>query len=229
MLPDDQTRELERLLDFAIRNMGLEYVADHLEISVQEVELRWNRQIDWTEELADRMPGMLEHMSSLDIYPGPPPGEPGTGEDPAPAETAAEVADPQARGPAEAGPAAAQAVSVGGAGGPQGTDEAAPPPGMPPGYSFERLKHAYAIAQYRSLANTTLSKEETRDWHLVQIILQATALLTYGLSVTSGRSVSPDQEMTVLNRLAGQFRSSANPGRTDAIRAKLDDAYSGRF
>ena len=100
---------------------------------------------------------------------------------------------------------------------------------MPAGVSLERLKDAYGVARYK-LKVRALKKDDGRDWEMVQRIIRATALLAYSCNARRNRRfLTPDQEMKRPNDLANEFRLLANPGRADAIRAKLKEACFGNL
>lgn len=226
MLSEDEIRELYRLLDYAAERMGYAYVARKLEISVDDVHAFWNRRGDWTEDLAGRMPAMLEHMAGLGMAPGPPPAGPENGGDPPPAETENETAAettastaPQAPTPEEADRGFLPTAPTGSPDGIRGRNEAA---AQPSGYFFGQLMHAY-----RRTAPASEAMEggaAAKDRELFLRILQATGLLGYGRSVTD-EPITPDQEMELLDDQAAYIRFNADPDLADAVRSRLQDAY----
>lgn len=231
---ENEIRELDRQVDFAVDNMGPEYVAEKLGTSVDVVESLCDRQTDWTEDLARRMKDMMEELADLEIVPAPPADEPETGKDPPPAEaedgttaqTPAQVAKPQGQPPADATQASPPPAPAGRSAGSRRAQESASTAAGPPKDILELLAEQRAIIGADLMIRRGGSPDKT-DREAVRIILEATALLGYGHPVPGEELFTPDQEITRLDELADEFRSKPKPRRAKHIREKLHATYYG--
>ena len=230
MVLDDHGEELVLQLHTAVGYLGIEKVAETLDVTPDILGGLMDGKLPWSEALRERFHELREELSRFGWDLTPYLTEPATSEAPE-SGVAEDISD-----------CGQAAQPEGSTAPPQGQDAnlSDPGPGTPKeatGSAFEfppatqpvQVLNAYRFA--RSCAKSgEASKRDQDDWKVVENLLEAMALSQHGLLVavrdqtTSDAPLPLDKVLNRLERLSLRHADKVDPRREYFVRAKLAEA-----
>ena len=219
MISDHEKRRLERMLVVAVGYVGLESAAAKLGISVTDLTKLMEGEGEWSDLVVDRFQQFREQLSVLGWDLELPSADlPHRGKDAPPELQGGYSGFMSVQGEEES----VVMENLGPASGFPTNGAALAALEMPPDNILQIWKKGYYEVTIK-LNKEKLQRRDRSDWHIVQVVLEANALMSHGYLLRRGASLPPHRVMWHLNQLLANFRAIANPRRKLQVRAKVKE------